>query len=459
MQRDLHFLERSAERLDRGEAEFALDLWQHPETLRGLLDGLKLPAEVERVALGLGLDGAGPWLVLTRAGDFVTCLGREMATTGLHVVPASQVAALVARAKARVAEAQLADQRVPETRQAKFLARIKRPGPYFAREDMQVLAAWHDRYCDFYLEALQAQFAVMGQASSLGRAWNRPRAAVEAGIRTYWDAWWGVQTLAPLIAHEARERKLASVLGGGSAVSIGLCGSLPYIVRVAWAAGRFGKSVLPELKVLYRQGRPREQMLAMVALLSIALRHKSLRAEIEKVLYSRGSGFRADNNIAEEAHQSHGEYLDRMFNNTASARERFLRMGREFVVEIGKQKGGAAAERWPTVESVADGTAGPMLSLGGGNCFESLHMLAPVIYAPAWVCDLEAPDLFLAQQDAALLREPYDFADGIKLYRTFHRHLDTREPIRVQKVGRNDPCPCGSGQKFKRCCEGKAAQG
>ena len=23
---------------------------------------------------------------------------------------------------------------------------------------------------------------------------------------------------------------------------------------------------------------------------------------------------------------------------------------------------------------------------------------------------------------------------------------------RAQKVGRNDPCPCGSGKKFKRCC-------
>lgn len=22
----------------------------------------------------------------------------------------------------------------------------------------------------------------------------------------------------------------------------------------------------------------------------------------------------------------------------------------------------------------------------------------------------------------------------------------------VEKVGRNDPCPCGSGKKFKRCC-------
>jgi hypothetical protein len=22
-----------------------------------------------------------------------------------------------------------------------------------------------------------------------------------------------------------------------------------------------------------------------------------------------------------------------------------------------------------------------------------------------------------------------------------------------RKVGRNDPCPCGSGKKFKKCCE------
>lgn len=27
----------------------------------------------------------------------------------------------------------------------------------------------------------------------------------------------------------------------------------------------------------------------------------------------------------------------------------------------------------------------------------------------------------------------------------------TNKPIQVVKVGRNDPCPCGSGQKFKRC--------
>lgn len=23
----------------------------------------------------------------------------------------------------------------------------------------------------------------------------------------------------------------------------------------------------------------------------------------------------------------------------------------------------------------------------------------------------------------------------------------------MEKVGRNDPCPCGSGKKYKKCCE------
>ena len=29
---------------------------------------------------------------------------------------------------------------------------------------------------------------------------------------------------------------------------------------------------------------------------------------------------------------------------------------------------------------------------------------------------------------------------------------DTGAPIKTEKVGRNEPCPCGSGKKFKKCC-------
>ncbi|MDM9624988.1 YchJ family metal-binding protein [Rhizobium sp. S152] len=31
----------------------------------------------------------------------------------------------------------------------------------------------------------------------------------------------------------------------------------------------------------------------------------------------------------------------------------------------------------------------------------------------------------------------------------------TPPPVRVLQIGRNDPCPCGSGQKYKKCCHGQ----
>lgn len=30
--------------------------------------------------------------------------------------------------------------------------------------------------------------------------------------------------------------------------------------------------------------------------------------------------------------------------------------------------------------------------------------------------------------------------------------LPNERLVRRVKVGRNDPCPCGSGRKFKKCC-------
>ncbi|WP_252178243.1 UPF0149 family protein [Endozoicomonas sp. 4G] len=30
--------------------------------------------------------------------------------------------------------------------------------------------------------------------------------------------------------------------------------------------------------------------------------------------------------------------------------------------------------------------------------------------------------------------------------------MDTPDPVSVTKIGRNDPCPCGSGKKYKKCC-------
>jgi uncharacterized protein len=46
------------------------------------------------------------------------------------------------------------------------------------------------------------------------------------------------------------------------------------------------------------------------------------------------------------------------------------------------------------------------------------------------------------------------------IYRYFaqHRQSAGQVPLRRQgpKIGRNDPCPCGSGRKFKHCCSASA---
>jgi SEC-C motif-containing protein len=45
--------------------------------------------------------------------------------------------------------------------------------------------------------------------------------------------------------------------------------------------------------------------------------------------------------------------------------------------------------------------------------------------------------------------------DGRWLYNG-HEHRcsghETHQPIRVEKIGRNEPCHCGSGKKYKKCC-------
>ena len=56
----------------------------------------------------------------------------------------------------------------------------------------------------------------------------------------------------------------------------------------------------------------------------------------------------------------------------------------------------------------------------------------------------------LLDEDAALI--PRMILVLRKLTRIRHADKPAPQPPHRSKVGRNDPCPCGSGQKYKRCC-------
>jgi len=36
-------------------------------------------------------------------------------------------------------------------------------------------------------------------------------------------------------------------------------------------------------------------------------------------------------------------------------------------------------------------------------------------------------------------------------------HVRAEPKAQKGKIGRNDPCPCGSGKKYKKCCPGKGS--
>ena len=55
---------------------------------------------------------------------------------------------------------------------------------------------------------------------------------------------------------------------------------------------------------------------------------------------------------------------------------------------------------------------------------------------------------------AAGLMSAYQY---FRVHRQIGASTHRSEPRRsAPKVGRNDPCPCGSGKKYKKCCGGAA---
>lgn len=65
------------------------------------------------------------------------------------------------------------------------------------------------------------------------------------------------------------------------------------------------------------------------------------------------------------------------------------------------------------------------------------------------MAEIGATDL---AETAAQMREMFPLAMGD--YARIGLEIDAvaHTPVRIEKIGRNDPCPCASGKKHKKCC-------
>lgn len=58
-----------------------------------------------------------------------------------------------------------------------------------------------------------------------------------------------------------------------------------------------------------------------------------------------------------------------------------------------------------------------------------------------------------------IYRDFLDAPDEAQPYLKPMEKPPTEYQLRKMRVGRNDPCPCGSGYKFKKCCMFRIANG
>src|SRR5262245_55790307 len=91
-----HFLSR-LDRVSLPHVELALSLYRDHELLRYLLAKVDLPARAERVAISLEHPERGPFLIVTREGRFVTCLGEGMRPGDLPIITRAQLDGIATR--------------------------------------------------------------------------------------------------------------------------------------------------------------------------------------------------------------------------------------------------------------------------------------------------------------------------------------------------------------------------
>jgi len=130
---------------------------------------------------------------------------------------------------------------------------------------------------------------------------------------------------------------------------------------------------------------------------------------------------------------------------------------REFAKRLAGGPDAAARERWDRFALVAPSRIeipGSADGLTPGDCWALLADLGLVSGDPARPVAAPEPVELVLTLDHDQVRE----LEGVRMAR------DAGEPVTPvealpslharfggAKVGRNDPCPCGSGKKFKRC--------
>jgi hypothetical protein len=465
-----HFLSR-LDRVSMPQVELALELYRDPGMLKFVLESAKLPEGAERVAIALEDSPTSPYVIVTREGRFVTCLGEGM-RVDLPIVSRSRLDALSTRVESlrtgMAASAKFAGARGGV---GKLLGRIHEAGNSLTREEMVALSGIQPLLAFEFLKYTYACTADLADAREvLLRHLKRSpklKPALHPAARAYWSSFWAIGHFSVLTAlsgpelithlpEELRTRFMTTSFSWGCVRQ----GVSALAMRGVWASARLGKELLAGHKRMQREAASELTMIdSGMGLLAFGSRHARLRAETRKALES-GPGISDDNALGKLLH-AFSQMLVAIAEEDDLRPEELL----EAQVRLGAGVAVLTCQGLPPGDHVYTQREDvprdvaltflanmevPFIGVDGVDKF-----LTATFTAVPWVARASAEELYLPTEVIRSIRRPWTPDDTVALLELQSRHYQRKPPPKPQ-VSRQGPCPCGSGKKYKRCCEGAA---
>jgi hypothetical protein len=469
-----HFLSR-LDRVELPHVELALSLYRDDALLRFILQSACIPEGAERIAISLEHPEEGPFIVITRDGHFVTCLGAGMSPGELHVIPRGQLDGLAAKLGVLRERIQACEALSGERGGAgKLLRRVYEAGDRLSREELRGIAAMQPLFrLEFLSFMLAANDDLREARASFERELRRAKKLDrrhDERLTAYWKVFWALGHLTVLVAMDGRDviESLPELMQPQftrdatlSWVSVRQ-GMFALAARGLWAAGRIGKVHLPAYKRRWAEASTFLTALdGAMGLAALGLRHTRLRAEVSKALAS-GPDEKGEGPLAEMV-RILGQVALNVVEHATDEKERAALMrtqrglGADFAVLIGSFAAQGSPYRFARAEDVPDDLAMCLAVNHPGDLVTNAHSSLYLASMLPWLSRASAEDLYLPAEYLSAVRMPFPPAERARAVLKAMQHVLIEGPPRTymprpEGPTRNGPCPCGSGKKYKRCC-------
>jgi hypothetical protein len=344
--------------------------------------------------------------------------------------------------------------------------RMQQQGPRFAREDAETLIRVQPLIeHDCVRQVMDLHVALLEEAPRLEsyRRAVHPRLAKlrERFVLAFGDGVWAVAHMLMLLgsfrtglARSEEELGETGSLVDGVARLTFEWGTFTHVTRALWFVAGGGKRALAAVKQ-HERVDPALCMYRELALTAIGLASEKRRAEAQKALAARTVPQGDDVDILQRMSAVFAAQGHRLLDSPTACEEAFLAVSRQYAVKVSE---GVEAPTQEQMDAVPEDVARLAFITSNQSIHDHQHVKALLVsmHALPWLVRASPAELFLPAEWAARLLPPRGVADVHTWFGPYTEARGTstkRTPHRVEAApGRNDPCPCGSGKKHKRCC-------